>query len=49
MSHKFKSNFPRIMHQAKVKSRVHHDATIHTPLGFNIINYNYNKVSTFLL
>jgi len=41
MSHKFKSNFPRIMHQAKVKSRVHHDATIHTPLRFNIINYNY--------
>jgi hypothetical protein len=41
MSHKFKSNFQRIMHQAKVKSRVQHDATIHTPLGFNIINYNY--------
>jgi hypothetical protein len=37
-SHKFKSNLPRIMHQAKVKSRVQHDATIHTPLGFNIIN-----------
>ena len=41
MSHIFKSNFPRIMHQVKVKSRVQHDATIHTPLGFNIINYNY--------
>jgi hypothetical protein len=25
----------------KVKSRVQHDATIHTPLGFNIIDYNY--------
>ena len=41
ISHKFKLDFPRIMHQAKVKSRVQHDATIHTPLGFNIINYNY--------
>jgi hypothetical protein len=41
MSHKFKSNFPRIMHQAKVKPRVQHDATIHTPLGFNILNYYY--------
>jgi hypothetical protein len=40
-SHKFKPNLPRIMHQAKVKSRVQHDATIHTPLRFNIINYNY--------
>jgi hypothetical protein len=29
------------MHQTKVKSRVQHDATIHTPLGFNIIDYNY--------
>ena len=41
MSHKFKLDFPRIMHQAKVKSRVQHDATIHTPLGFNLLNYNY--------
>ena len=37
MSHKFKLNFPRIMHQTKVKSRVQHDATTHTPLGFNHI------------
>ena len=41
MSHKFKLDFPRIMHQAKVKSRVQHVATIHTPLGFNLLNYNY--------
>ena len=40
-SHKFKLDFPRIMHQAKMKSRVQHDATIHTPLGFNLLNYNY--------
>jgi hypothetical protein len=41
ISHKFKLDFSRIMHQAKVKSRVQHDATIHTPLGFNLLNYNY--------
>ena len=41
MSPKFKLDLLRIMHQTKVKSRVQHDATIHTPLGFNIINYNY--------
>ena len=41
ISHKFKLDFPRIMHQAKVKSRVPHDATTHTPLGFNLLNYNY--------
>jgi hypothetical protein len=36
-SHKFKLDFPRIMHQTKVKSRVQHDATFHAPLGFNYI------------
>jgi hypothetical protein len=41
MSPKFKLDLLRIMHQTKVKSRVQHDATIHTPLGFNIINYSY--------
>ena len=41
MSPKFKLDLLRIMHQTKVKSRVQHDATIHTPLGFNIIDYNY--------
>jgi hypothetical protein len=41
VSHKSKLDFPRIMHQAKVKSRVQHDATTHTPLGFNLSNYNY--------
>ena len=41
MSHKFKLDLLRIMHQTKVKSRVQHEATIHTPLGFNIINYSY--------
>jgi len=41
MSPKSKLDFLRIMHQTKVKSRVQHDATIHTPLGFNIIDYNY--------
>ena len=29
------------MHQTKVKSRVQHDATIHIPLGFELIDYNY--------
>jgi hypothetical protein len=47
MSHKFKLDFPRIMHQAKVKSRVQHDATIHTPLGFNLLNYNYKQNKHF--
>jgi hypothetical protein len=41
MSPKFKLDLLRIMHQTKVKSRVQHDATIHTPLGFNIIDYGY--------
>ena len=41
ISHKFKLDFLRIMHQTKLKSRVQHDATIHTPLGFNLLNYNY--------
>ena len=41
MSPKFKLDLLRIMHQTKVKSRVQHDATNHTPLGFNIINYSY--------
>jgi hypothetical protein len=41
INHQFKLDSPRIMHQAKVKSRVQHDATIHTPLGFNLSNYNY--------
>jgi hypothetical protein len=41
MSPKFKLDLLRIMQQTKVKSRVQHDATIHTPLGFNIIDYNY--------
>jgi hypothetical protein len=41
MGPKFKLDLLRIMHQTKVKSRVQHDATIHTPLGFNIIDYNY--------
>ena len=31
----------RIMHQTKVKSRVQHDATIHIPLGFELIDYNF--------
>ena len=41
MSHKFKLDLLRIMHQTKVKSRVQHDATIHTPLEFELIDYNY--------
>ena len=41
ISHKFKLAFLRIMHQTKVKTRVHHDATIHTPLEFELIDYNY--------
>jgi hypothetical protein len=41
ISHKFKLAFLRIMHQTKVKSRVQHDATIHTPLEFELIDYNY--------
>jgi hypothetical protein len=40
ISHKLKLDFPRIMHQTKVKSRVQHDATIHTPLEFELIDYN---------
>jgi hypothetical protein len=41
ISHKLKLAFLRIMHQTKVKSRVQHDATIHTPLEFELIDYNY--------
>jgi hypothetical protein len=41
MCHKFKLDLLRIMHQTKVKSRVQHDATIHTPLGFNLSHYYY--------
>jgi hypothetical protein len=41
MSPKFKLDFLRNMHQTKVKSRVQHDATIHTPLWFELIDYNY--------
>jgi hypothetical protein len=41
ISHKFKLAFLRIMHQTKVKSRVQHDANIHTPLEFELIDYNY--------
>ena len=41
MGPKFKLDLLIIMRQTKVKSRVQHDATIHTPLGFNIIDYNY--------
>ena len=41
MSPKFKLDLLRIMHQTKVKSRVQHDATIHTPLEFELIDYNY--------
>jgi hypothetical protein len=37
----FKLAFLMIMHQTRVKSRVQHDATIHTPLEFNLLNYNY--------
>jgi hypothetical protein len=29
------------MHQTKVKSRVQHDATFHTPLEFSLLVYNY--------
>jgi hypothetical protein len=29
------------MHQTKVKFRVQHDATIHTPLEFSLLDYNY--------
>ena len=42
ISHKFKLDFLRIMHQTKVKSKVQHDATIHTPLEFELIDYYYN-------
>jgi hypothetical protein len=38
ISHKFKLDFLRIMHQTKVKSRVQQDATIHTPLEFELID-----------
>jgi hypothetical protein len=41
ISHKFKLAFLRIMHQTKVKSRVQHDATFHTPLEFCLLVYNY--------
>ena len=41
ISHKFKLAFLMIMHQTRVKSRVQHDATIHTPLEFELIDYNY--------
>jgi hypothetical protein len=41
ISHKFKLAFLRIMHQTKVKSRVQHDATFHTPLEFSLLVYNY--------
>jgi hypothetical protein len=41
ISHKLKLAFLKIMHQTKVKSRVQHDATIHTPLEFELIDYNY--------
>jgi hypothetical protein len=41
MIHKFKLDLLRIMHQTKVKSRVQHDATVHTPLGFNLSHYYY--------
>jgi hypothetical protein len=29
------------MHQTKVKFRVQHDATFHTPLEFSLLDYNY--------
>jgi hypothetical protein len=42
------SNMPQIqistlkhMHQTKVKFRVQHDATFHTPLEFSLLDYNY--------
>jgi hypothetical protein len=41
ISHKFKLAFPSIMHQTRVKSRVQHDATFHTPLEFSLLVYNY--------
>jgi hypothetical protein len=38
------------MHQTKVKFRVQHDATFHTPLEFSLLDYNYkNKKTTLLL
>jgi hypothetical protein len=41
IGHKFKLAFPSIMHQTKVKFRVQHDATFHTPLEFSLLDYNY--------
>jgi hypothetical protein len=29
------------MYQTKVKFRVQHDATFHTPLEFSLLDYNY--------
>jgi hypothetical protein len=31
------------MHQTKVKFRVQHDATFHTPLEFSLLDYNYKN------
>jgi hypothetical protein len=48
--HKFKLALPSIMPPTKVKFRVYHDVTIHTPLEFGLIDFNYpKKIAPFLL
>jgi hypothetical protein len=41
MSHKFKYNHLKDMHQTKTKLRVQHNATFHSPLRFCLVEYNY--------
>jgi hypothetical protein len=38
---KFKLELHKHMHQTKIEFRVQHDATIHTPLEFDLLKYYY--------
>jgi hypothetical protein len=39
--HNLKVEHLKLMHQTKIKSGVHHDATFHTFLDFCLLEYNY--------